>query len=83
MVNKIKNTIHNFEKITHTIMNNGLKFCFGLCLASLFLLLVYDFFITSPFLYAIGINLFRLSLIFGIEFIVCAFVTDGIKKQLV
>ena len=83
MIKKIFNIYKSFEKITYKIMNNGLKFCFILCLISVFILLTYDLNIQSPFIYYIGISLFRLSLIFGIEFIICGFVIEGIKKQLI
>ena len=73
----------NFEKITNTIMNKGLKFCVFLCLISVLILLTYNYFFASPNMYYIGISLFRLSIIFGIEFVVCGFVVDGIKKELV
>ena len=73
----------NFEKITNSIMNKGLKFCELLCLISVLILLTYNYFFTSPNIYYIGISLFRLSIIFGVEFVVCGFVVDGIKKELV
>ena len=54
-----------------------------ICFLSVFILFTYDFSFPSPFMYYIGLNLFKLSLIFGIEFIVCGFVVDGIKKQII
>ena len=83
MLKKIFETIKNLDKLTHKIMNNGLKFCFLICILSVFILFTYSFAFASPFMYYIGINLFKISLIFGIEFIVCGFVVDGIKKQLI
>ncbi|MGN1297345.1 MAG: hypothetical protein ACI4VH_02790 [Clostridia bacterium] len=83
MIRNIINIYKNLEKSTYKIMKNGLKFCFALCIISISILLTYEVFIASPFIYYIGITLFRLSLIFGIEFIICGFVTDGIKKQLI
>ena len=35
------------------------------------------------FLFYVGFVLFRLSLIFGIEFVICGIVVDGIKKQII
>lgn len=81
MIKKIVNIYKNFDKKTYKIMNNGLKFCFILCLISVLILFTYDFNFPSPIVYYIGISLFKLSLIFGIEFIICGFVMEGIKKQ--
>lgn len=83
MFKKIIESYKGFEKITNKIMKNGLKFCFILCIISISVLLTYNFVFTSPIIYYIGINLFKLSLIFGIEFIICGFVVDGITKQLI
>ena len=83
MFKKIYDNYKNFEKITHKILKVGLEFCLFLCVLSVSILLTYKLFIHSPLIYYIGINLFRLSLIFGIEFIICSFITDGIKKQLI
>ncbi len=82
MFNKITETYKSFEKITNSIIKIGFNFCKFLCLISLIILCTY---LASkiPFLYYIGIMIFRLSIIFSIEFIICGFVVDGIKKQLV
>jgi len=50
---------------------------------AIIILLTYNFFFAYPIIYYIGLTLFRLSLIFGIEFIICGFITDGIKKQII
>lgn len=83
MLKKLIENFKSFEKITYKIMKYGLKFCFALCLISVLILLTYDFGFHSPHMYYIGISLFRLSLIFGIEFVICGFIADGIKKQLI
>ena len=83
MIKKIKNTFKGFEIITKKIMKNGLIFCFTLCFISLIILITYNFILSVPVLYYIGINLFRLGLIFAIEFIICGFITDSIKKQMI
>ena len=83
MLKKVFENIKNLDKVTYKIMNHGLKFCFLICILSVFILFAYSFAFSSPFMYYIGINLFKVSLIFGIEFIVCGFVVDGIKKQLI
>lgn len=83
MIRKVLDNFKNLDKLTFKIMNYGLKFCFAICILSVLILLTYDFSFPSPSIYYIGINLFKLSLIFGIEFIVCGLVVDGIKKQLI
>lgn len=83
MLKKIFDNFKNLDKLTFKIMNNGLKFCFVLCIMSVFILFTYHFAFASPLVYYIGLNLFKLSLILGIEFIICGFVVDGIKKQLI
>jgi len=83
MFKKIYDSYKNFEKITYKILKGGLEFCLFLCLLSVSILLTYNLFVHSPLMYYVGISLFKLSLIFGIEFIICGFVTDGIKKELI
>ena len=83
MIKSILESFKNLEKIAYKIMKNGLHFCFGICIVSIILLLTYDIFFNYLFLYYIGIALFKISLIFGTEFIICAFITDKIKKQLI
>ena len=83
MFKKILDNFKNLDKLTYKIMNYGLKFCFAICLIATFILFTYGWAFPSPFVYYIGINLLKISLIFSIEFIICAFVMDGIKKQLI
>ena len=83
MFKKLLESYNNFDKITNTILKNGLKFCTILCIFAVLILLTYNLLKLSPIVFHIGISLFRLSIIFGIEFIICGFVTDGIKKQLI
>lgn len=83
MLKKFLKNFKSLDTLTHKIMYNGLKFCFAICILSIFILLAYSLAFTSPSMYYIGINLFKLSLIFAIEFVVCGFIVDGIKKQLI
>ncbi len=83
MLKKFSKVFKNLDKLTYKIMYNGLKFCFAICILSVLILLAYSFAFTSPSMFYIGINLFKLSLIFAIEFVVCGFVVDSIKKQLI
>ena len=83
MFKKILDNFKSLDKLTFKIMNYGLKFCFAICVLSVLILLTYNLAFVSPFMFYIGIKLFKISLIFGIEFVVCGFVVDGIKKQLI
>lgn len=82
MLKKIIETYKHFEKKTNYIIKIGFKFCNFLCLLSIIILVTY---LISKilFLYYIGIMALRLSIVFFIEFIICGFVVDGIKKQLI
>ena len=83
MIKNLINSFKSFDKITHKILKHGLEFCFALSMISIIILLTYNLIFATPSLYYIGISLFKLSLVFGIEFIICSIVVDGIKKQMV
>ena len=78
----IKKAFINLDKKAFLILKHGLKFCFTLCIFSLAILLTYEFILNSIFIYDLGIAFFRISMIFAIEFVVCAIAVDSIKKQL-
>lgn len=80
MINNILNIFKNLDKLTKIIMKNGLKFCFMIGIISLIILVTYNLSFTVPILFNIGFILFKLSLIFGVEFIICGFAVDIIKK---
>ena len=82
MFKKIIDTYKNFEKTTNSIIKMGLRFCIYLCLISISILVTY-LISKLPLIYYIGLSILRLSIIFSIEFIICGFVVDGIKKQLI
>ena len=82
-ISMIKNTFYNLDKTALHILKLGLKFCFILCIISIFVLLSYHFISLNLILFEIGLSLFKFSLIFAIEFIMCAIAADKIKKQLI
>lgn len=82
MIKNFINDFKNIDKLTMKIMKNGLKFCFVLGIISLITLITYEFSFTIPLLFTIGLALFKISLTFGIEFVICGFAADKIKKQL-
>ena len=83
MLKKIITYYKNLDKNTYKILYKGLEFCFLLASFSAFILLSYILLLQAPLVYYIGINLFKLSLVFGVEFIICGFIVDSIKKQLI
>lgn len=82
MLKELLNTFKNLEKVTYKIIKNGLKFCFVLCIIATLILSIYH---TTYSLntYYIGLALLKLSFYFIIEFIICGFVIDNIKKKIV
>ena len=82
MFNKIYTYFKNLDKTTYKILYSGFKFCFLLSFISSIILFSYITFFRTPLVYYIGINIFKLSLIFVVEFIVCGFVADKIKKEM-
>jgi hypothetical protein len=80
MINNIINNFRNLDKLTKVIMKSGLSFCSLLGIISLIILITYNLSLNIPIIFTIGFILFKLSLTFGIEFIICGFVVDGIKK---
>ena len=83
MIDKLRYTFQNLEQQTKKIIKNGVKFCFILCIISLIILLTYDFFVSNPHLFDIGITLFKMSSLFSIEFLICGIVVDSLKKNLI
>ena len=82
MFNIIINSFKNLDKLVKKIMKIGLKFCSILGMISLIILVTYNLSFTIPIVFTIGLILFKLSLIFGVEFIICGFAADRIKKQI-
>ena len=74
--------IRNMDTIIKQITKKGFHFSFLVCLISIFILITYHNY-ASPDLYYIGVILFKTSLYFAIEFFICGFVFDTIKKQIV
>lgn len=83
MIKNILNSFKNLEDITYKIMKKGISYCLVLSMISCLILLAYIFLFLSPTVYYMGFSLFRLSLYFTVEFIVCGFVVDNIKKQII
>lgn len=82
MLKKILEYFKNLDKMTKIIIKHGLSFCSSITIISLIILVTYNLSITTPLLYLVGLSLFRISLIFAIEFIICGFAVDKIKKDI-
>lgn len=83
MFKKYINSFNSLENKTFKIMKNGIKFCFLLCIISCIILLTYILSSQNPSTYYIGLSLFKLSIYFMVDFIICGFVVDKIKKQVI
>lgn len=83
MINNIINNFKNLDNLAKKIMKNGLKFCFILGIIALSILITYNLSYTTPILFTIGFILFKLSLIFGVEFIICGVIVDKIKAEII
>lgn len=83
MIKNIINDFKNLDKVDKKIMKNGLKFCSILGIIALIILITYNLSFTIPILYSVGFILFKLSLIFGVEFIICGLVVDKIKAGVI
>ena len=81
--NKIKNSLKIFDNSAKHIMKNGLRFCSVLGIIALLILITYNLSFTNPIVFSIGFILFKLSLTFGVEFIICGFVVDKIKAGII
>lgn len=82
MLKNIFDSFKNLEKKAKIIMKKGLEFCSVLCIISIIILLTYNLSFTVPIVFIIGFSLFKLSVVFGIEFIICGLVADKVKKEL-
>ena len=82
MFKYILDTIKGIDKLTLKIIKYGFSFSLLVCIVSSIVLFTYDVLYKAPDLYYIGLSLFRLGLILYVEFIICGFAMDSIKKQL-
>ena len=81
MLKLLKDKLNSMEEKVKKIMNYGFTFSFFVCIISTIILIAYEF-TTNLELYYIGLSVFRLSLFLGVEFFICGFAIDTIKKQI-
>ena len=82
MIKKFKEKVSNIDKKILKVMKLGFKCCLGLGFIACFILLTYHYNINSPDLYYSGILLAKSSLFFFVDFIVCGFAVDTIRKEM-
>lgn len=81
MIKVLKDKLSSMEEQVKKIMNGGFLFSFIVCMISMGLLIAYEL-NSNLDLYYMGLAIFRLSLFFAVEFFICAFAIDTIKKQI-
>lgn len=81
MIKVLKDKLNSMEEKVKRIMNSGFLFSFIVCMISMGLLITYELNANLE-LYYIGLAVFKLSLFFAVEFFICAFAIDTIKKQI-
>ncbi|MBR6504257.1 MAG: hypothetical protein IKT41_00810 [Clostridia bacterium] len=83
MIKKLKEKFNNIDKKVLKVMHIGFKCCLILSFTACFILLTYQYNLKSPDLYYSGLLLFKTSLFFFVDFIVCGFAVDIIRKEMV
>lgn len=81
MLNLIVSAFKNLDIKIKNIMKYGFLFSFIFCFFSIIILYTYHKLITSPLLFTIGALLFKTSLMFFTDFIICGLAFDKIIKN--
>ena len=79
---KIINKFKNLDNTVLNLMEKGFKFSFIVYIISALILLAYQTILKIPNLFYIGTTLFKTSLMFFGDFIICGIAFDTIKKQM-
>ena len=82
-INILSDKIKNLDLKIVKLMKIGFIISFIMCLLSSSLLFTYQFILSMPILFYIGISLFRTSLSFGVTFFICGLGFDTMKKQMI
>ena len=80
MIKTIINKFNNMDEKVKKILKYGINFSIFVCIVSTIVLITYHINLNID-LYYIGLAIFRLGLFLLVEFIICAFAIDTIKKQ--
>lgn len=81
MIKMLRDKFNSMEEKVRKTMKYGFIFSFAVCMVSMALLISYELNANLE-LYYIGLSVFRLSLFFAVEFLICALAIDTIKKQI-
>lgn len=79
MINKFK----NMDIKVKNIMKYGFIFSLLFCLFSILILYTYHGLYKIPLIFTIGTILFKTSLMFFVDFLICGIAFDTIKKQII
>lgn len=82
MINFIINKFKNLDLKVKNIMKYGFIFSLLICLFATLILFTYHQLYTIPIIFTIGTILFKTSLMFFVDFIICGVAFDTIKKQM-
>lgn len=77
-INILSEKIKNLDLKIVKLMKIGFIISFIMCLLSSSLLFTYQFIVSLPILFYIGISIFRTSLNFGVTFFICGLGFDTI-----
>lgn len=75
------NTIKNIDKKIVHIVQNGIAFSSLVCLIGIILLLIHNYFFISFDLIGAAMILFKTSIFFTMQFLLCGFAFDKILKM--
>ncbi len=81
MINFIKNTLLNIDNSIKLIVKRGSIFSLAILFIATILLFTYEAFYSSPFLYAIGILVFRIGITYLATFLASGFAFNKIKNE--
>ncbi len=83
MIKMIRNKFENLDLKVKNIMKYGFTFSLLFCLFSILILYTYHTTYTIPLIFTIGTILFKSSLMFFVDFLICGIAFDSIKKQMI
>ena len=81
MLNIVISNFKKLDKKIKDIMKYGFTFSLIFCLFSVLILYTYHASNNSPLVFTVGTILFKTSLMFFADFIICGIAFDTIKKQ--
>ncbi len=83
MINFIKNLLVNMDNSIKYIVRKGAIFAFNIIYIATTILFVYEAFYPNPFVYDIGILVFRMGVTYMAAFLACGFAFSKIKQEMI